>query len=198
MRNTTVKIDTLSGRSFRFEDSVSPNAGSTAYTQLRNDEDVHSVFDDGGLKEVYIPFHSIAAARVTYAESDAPTDDICEGGGSGDCTCSNLYFFYNGGKEPIKCNEEMTITSGTTYRITNSTTPNNSSDGEDSVAMNATVSNPTSFSVTAGKSGNAPEIQIIGATDEAQDGDTATVTLTVPSADCQFVINVTYSGESPK
>lgn len=77
MRSVKVDINTLLGDSFTFDDSVSPNAGSTAYTQLRNDEDVHSVFDDGGLKEVYIPFHSIAAATVTYEEVNDPSDDIC-------------------------------------------------------------------------------------------------------------------------
>lgn len=78
MRSVKVDINTLSGDSFTFDDSVSPNAGSTAYTQLRNDEDVDSIFDDeGNLKEVYIPFHSIAAAMVTYEEVNDPSDDIC-------------------------------------------------------------------------------------------------------------------------
>lgn len=78
MRNVIVDINTLSGDSFTFDDSVAPNAGSTAYTQLRNDEDVHSIYDDGGyLMEIYIPFHSIAAAYVTYEEVDDPSDDIC-------------------------------------------------------------------------------------------------------------------------
>lgn len=199
MRNIIVNVNTLSGYSFTFDDSVSTNAGSTAYTQLRNDEDVDSIFDDGGsLTEVYIPQHSISNANVTYSEVDDPSDDICKGGGSGNCTCSNLYFFYNGGVDPIKCNEEMPFTPGITRTITNSPTPNNSYGGTDSVAMNATVSNPTSFYVTGGHHGEDPQMQIIGVTDEAQDGDTATVTLTVPSADCQFVINVTYSAESPK
>lgn len=81
MRNVIVDIYTLSGDSFTFEDSVSPNAGGTAYTQLRNDEDVDSIFDDDGyLVEVYIPFHSIAAAYVTHEEVDGPSDDICEEG----------------------------------------------------------------------------------------------------------------------
>lgn len=81
MRNVIVDITTLSGSHFTFEDSVSPNAGGTAYTQLRNDEDVDSIFDNGGnLTEVYIPFHSIAAAYVTYEEVDSPSDDICEEG----------------------------------------------------------------------------------------------------------------------
>lgn len=179
-----------------FADETNPGAATTAYNQFLAKKTIHATSTFG---DTYIPFHAIKKATLTVegVEKDI-TDDVCGGGGSGDCTCSNLYFFYNSGKEPIKCNEEMTITSGETHRITNSTTPNNSSDGEDSVAMNATVSNPTSFSVTAGKSGNAPEIQIISATDEAQEGDTATVTLTVPSADCQFVINVTYSAASPK
>lgn len=177
-----------------FNDEDHPGAGTTAYNQFLAKKTIHAISSFG---ETYIPFHAInrAALTVEGVEKDI-TDDVCGGGVSGDCTCSNLYFFYNGGKEPIKCNEEMTITPGETHRITNSTTPDNSS--EDSVAMNATVSNPTSFSVSAGKSGSAPEIQIIEATDEAQEGDTATVTLTVPSADCQFVINVTYSADSPK
>ena len=80
MRSVKVDIYTLSGASFTFDDSVSPNAGGTAYTQLRNDEDVDSVADDGGLVEVYIPFHSIAVAYVTYEEVDGPSDDICEEG----------------------------------------------------------------------------------------------------------------------
>lgn len=80
MRSVKVDIYTLSGDSFTFEDSVAPNAGGTAYTQLRNDEDVDSIVDNGGLKEVYIPLHSIAAAFVTYEEVDGPSDDICEEG----------------------------------------------------------------------------------------------------------------------
>ena len=87
MRSVKVDIYTLSGgASFTFDDSVSPNAGSTAYTQLRNDEDVDSIFDDDGLVEVYIPLHSIAAAYVTYEEVDDPSDNICEEGPSIDCT----------------------------------------------------------------------------------------------------------------
>ena len=177
-----------------FNDETNPGAGTTAYNQFLAKKTIHAI---SGFGETYIPFHAINRAVLTVegVEKDI-TDDVCGDGGSGDCTCSNLYFFYNGGRKPIKCNEEMTITPGTTRSITNSTTPDNSS--EDSVAMNATVSNPTSFYVSAGISGETPEIQIIGATDEAQDGDTATVTLTVPSAGCQFVINVRYGGDSPK
>ena len=86
MRNVIVDINTLSGSNFTFEDSVAPNAGGTAYTQLRNDEDVDSIFDNDGLTEVYIPFHSIASATVTYEEADDPSDDICETGPTIDCT----------------------------------------------------------------------------------------------------------------
>lgn len=87
MRSVKVDITTLSGDSFTFDDSVSPNAGGTAYTQLRNDEDIDSIFDDGGsLTEVYIPFHSIAIAYVTYEEVDDPSDNICEEEPSIDCT----------------------------------------------------------------------------------------------------------------
>lgn len=87
MRNVIVDVYTSSGSTFTFDDSVAPNAGGTAYTQLRNDEDVDSIYDDGGnLTEVYIPLHSIAAAYVTYEEDDNPFDDICKEGSSIDCT----------------------------------------------------------------------------------------------------------------
>lgn len=86
MRSVEVNVTTLNGNQYVFKDtSETPNAGSTALTQIGADEMIHSAEAENG--EMYIPFHAISLAEVTVDDSlTAPVDDLC---GSGSSLCDH-------------------------------------------------------------------------------------------------------------
>lgn len=89
MRSVEVQVNTLGGKMYTFKDVPdTPNAGSTALTQLGADEMIHSAEEENG--EMYIPFHAINFATVRIDNSlTAPVDDLCKG--SVDCSGYHYY-----------------------------------------------------------------------------------------------------------
>lgn len=109
MRSVEVKVTTLSGKEFAFKDTSStPNAGSTALTQIGADEMIHSTEAENG--EMYIPFHAVKIAAVAYNDETVNThDDLCDGD-----LCEGLTFYYRLSDTA----EDIELKSGASIEIT--------------------------------------------------------------------------------
>ena len=178
MRSVEVNVTTLNGNTFRFADTTdTPNAGSTALTQIGADEMIHSV-ENSESAEMYIPFHAVEKAEVRVSNSlTVPIDDLCKGSAS----CSDYHYYtlnmqnaVSGLSDTLPMSEDQIIVFCSTNVIPDGPAPDDPAD-LNPVAVTAESSAPDIISVSPNP--DIPSLLMVTA------NSSGTATLTITTAD---------------